>query len=173
MTDLKRSQSITMEIRISVLTVLVQVALQVGIRTFVDELVIEVLLIEFNRIIIWCHELLELSLPYVAHIAELWRTHRHWVREVVAVEERVNTPADRDQESSADDDQNDVSEQYAAHIHDGWTQGGEKDGSSDGEGKKDDFGFARGRGWAKEVTQLLLMVTDSIERIFPLRIGDV
>jgi hypothetical protein len=52
MTDLKRSQSITMEIRISVLTVLVQVALQVGIRTFVDELVIEVLLIEFNRIII-------------------------------------------------------------------------------------------------------------------------
>ena len=54
-------------------------------RTFFDEIVMEVLFVAFSCNVIRCHKRLKLSLPDIAHVAELWCTHGQWAREVVAV----------------------------------------------------------------------------------------
>lgn len=66
--------------------------------------IMEVPLISFHSIAIRIDKLLKLSLSDFAHVAELRRSHGTWTCKLVAVEDRVDTPADGDQEGSADDD---------------------------------------------------------------------
>lgn len=77
----------------------------------------EISLIPFHSIAIRIDKLLKLSLSDFAHVAELRCTHGAWTCEVMAVEDRMNAPTDRDEEGGTDNDEDDVAEEDAAYVH--------------------------------------------------------